>query len=215
MEDWLNGFEAVLKDRTALADSYIKMLPVPAIEADHYGRLVLEDNSKDNFEIIKFNRVDATGVYVETANGGVRNENGNSNGIHPKGARIRMNVTAQALRDIRDNAQNIVDSSGNPVVASVTTATTLTPNLTNDINNVSALASALTIAAPTGTPRDLKVIQFRIYDDGTARAITWNAIYVGIGVTLPTTTTPGQTLYVAGRYNAAKTKYHILAVARG
>lgn len=210
-QDYINAFEAVLSDRTSLADDYIKMTPVPVLTTGHYGRLTIEDNSKDNYEIIKFTSVDALGVH--TWEGGARNEDGNSTGIHAKGVRVRMNVTAQDLEDIRDHAQNVVASSGNPVLASVATTTTLTPTLTDDINIITALASSLVIDAPVETPRDMQVFQFRIDDNGTAQSITWNPFYEGDGVTLPTTTTVGKTLLVAGRYYANKAKIHILAVA--
>lgn len=212
-QDYQNAFEAVLSDRVTPTDMYIKMTPVPKLAEGHYGRLILEDNSKDNYEVIKFTDVDALGVYI--GSGGFRNEDDNSTCTHAKGARVRMNVSAQDLEDIRNHAQDIISSSGSPVIVSVSSVDVLTPLLTTDVNVITALSSALTIASPGGSPRDMQPIQIRIYDNGTARAISWNSIYVGVGVTLPTTTTPGQTLYAAMRYNASKAKWHVLAVARG
>lgn len=105
--DWQNGFEATLDARIVLTDTYIPMTPVP--EGD-FGRLVLEDTSKENFEIIRYSSKDAHGVFVETVNGGLRNEDGNSTGIHPRGARIRANITAQDLREFRAAAKAVQDS---------------------------------------------------------------------------------------------------------
>lgn len=104
MVDWQNGFEATLSDRVLLADTYIKMSPVPTPSE---GRLVLEDTSRDNYEVIYYTSKDANGVY--TTAGGARNEDGNSSGVHAKGARVRMNITAQDMREIRDHSQNIAN----------------------------------------------------------------------------------------------------------
>lgn len=104
--EWQNGFEATLDDRVVLTDEYIPMTPVP--EGD-FGRLVLEDTSKENFEVIRYNRKDAGGIYVETADGGLRNEDGTSSGVHPRGARVRGNITAQDLREMRQAAKDVID----------------------------------------------------------------------------------------------------------
>ena len=105
---WQNGFEATLDARVVLSDIYIPMTPVPE---SNFGRLVLEDTSKENFEIIRYNRKDAAGVYVEAAEGGLRNEDGTSSGIHPRGARIRGNITAQDIIELRENMQAVIDDS--------------------------------------------------------------------------------------------------------
>lgn len=98
--------------------------------------------------------------------------------------------------------------------ANVTTAT-LTPNVaTDDFITVSALAGNLSVAAHTGTAVDGQVITLRIRDDGTARTITWNAIYRGIGVTLPTTTTAGKIMYISMIYNIDDAKWDIVSVGR-
>ena len=103
--DWQNGFEASLNDRVVPTDTYIKMTPVPEPAKGH---LVLEDNSKENFEVIYYTSKDTAGVY--TSGGGERNLDGNSTGVHAAGSRVRMNITAQALREIRDHAKNIADT---------------------------------------------------------------------------------------------------------
>jgi len=54
----------------------------------------------------------------------------------------------------------------------------------------------------------------RIKDNGTARAISYGSQYRAIGVTLPTTTVISKTLYLAMVYNAADTKWDVLAVGQ-
>jgi hypothetical protein len=90
----------------------------------------------------------------------------------------------------------------------------LTPSIaTADIYAYTALAAGLTINAPTGTPVDGNRLMFRLLDNGTARALTWNATYTVIGVTLPTTTVANKTTYVGCIYNANNTRWDVIAVA--
>jgi hypothetical protein len=94
-----------------------------------------------------------------------------------------------------------------------TTATTLTPDVSvGDIYCYTALASGLTINAPIGTPTNGEKLIFRLLDNGTSRALTWNATYTVIGVTLPTATTISKTTYVGCIYNANNTRWDVIAV---
>jgi len=77
---------------------------------------------------------------------------------------------------------------------------------------LTAQAVALTIGAPTGGLTNGKKLIIRIKDDGTARAITFNAVFRAIGVTLPTTTVASKTTYLGLVYNSTNTKWDILAV---
>ena len=69
-----------------------------------------------------------------------------------------------------------------------------------------------TINSPTGTPQNAQKLMFRILDDGTARSITWSAIFIPIGVTLPTTTTANKTLYIGCMYNSQTSKWDVIAI---
>lgn len=101
-----------------------------------------------------------------------------------------------------------------PRVTSTASSATPTPNAdTDDQYNLTALAATAAFAAPTGTPTDGQSLIIRIKDNGTARTLSWNAIYRAIGVTLPTTTVISKTMYIGMRYNAADTKYDVLAVS--
>lgn len=99
-------------------------------------------------------------------------------------------------------------------VVSATSTATLTPAATSHQFNLTAQAAGLTIAAPTGTPIDGQSMIFRLKDNGTARAITWNAVFRAIGVTLPTTTVVSKTLYVGAKWNAADSVWDVLAVGQ-
>lgn len=100
-----------------------------------------------------------------------------------------------------------------PRDVTATTATTLTPDVSvGDIYCYTALASGLTINAPIGTPTNGDKLIFRLLDNGTGRALTWNGTYTAIGVTLPTTTTANKTTYVGCIYNSNNTRWDVIAV---
>ena len=76
---------------------------------------------------------------------------------------------------------------------------------------LTAQAAALQINAPT-SPYEGAQVLIRIEDNGTARAITWNAIFRAIGVDLPTTTVIGKQLYIGIIYNAIDDRWDVVAV---
>lgn len=101
----------------------------------------------------------------------------------------------------------------NPRVVSAATAASLTPDVgVADMYAYTALASALTINAPVGTPVDGNKLIFRILDNGTSRSLTWNGTYTAVGVVLPTATTISKTTYVGCIYNANNTRWDVVAV---
>lgn len=100
------------------------------------------------------------------------------------------------------------------------TASSSTPTPTGDARdnryNVTALAAAPTFAAPSGTPADGNTLLIRIKDNGTARALAWNAIYRGgTQLALPTTTVINKTMYVQFVYNSADSKWDIIGFTDG
>jgi hypothetical protein len=76
-----------------------------------------------------------------------------------------------------------------------------------DVFIITALAVNTVIGAPTGTPRQGQKLLFRIKDAGVAKTVGWNAIYKGIGLTLPATTVAGKELYIGFYYNSTDTKW--------
>ena len=92
---------------------------------------------------------------------------------------------------------------------------TLTADTDNyDIEAVTNLNSAMTVAAPTGTPLNGQGLMFRFKDNGTARSITWNSVFRAIGVTIPGATVANKMLYVSARWNAEAAKWDVLSVGR-
>ncbi len=97
----------------------------------------------------------------------------------------------------------------------VTDTSDTTPNPTGDRKNneyyVTALAGAAEFQAPSGTPSNGNKLLIRVLDDGTSRALTWNAIYDGTLADLPSATTISKTLYCLFVYNSEAVKWELLA----
>lgn len=142
-----------------------------------------------------------------------------------------FNQYSTAINDITEATDQIVGLTGEVVgdsdtqtlsnkritkrVISGTSATTPTPNADiTDQYQLTALATGATFGAPTGTPTDGQPMTIRIKDNGTARALAWNAIYRELGVVLPTTTVLGKILYIGLIYNAADTKWDVIYVGQ-
>lgn len=99
-----------------------------------------------------------------------------------------------------------------PRVQSVTSSATVTPTSTNDLVKITAQATGLTIANPTGTMSEGQAMIIRIKDNGTAQTIAFGTNYRPIGVTLPTTTTISKTIYIGLVWNDTDTKFDVLGI---
>tara|TARA_R100000742_G_C4279670_1_gene105180 strand:+ start:13391 stop:14530 length:1140 start_codon:yes stop_codon:yes gene_type:complete len=111
------------------------------------------------------------------------------------------------------NGAKIEDALLLPSVQEATNSATFTINADEETDGVlTAMSANTTLAAPTGTPVQSQDLVFRFKDDGTARTLTWNAIFRAIGVTLPTTTVANKLTYVGCKYNSTDTKWDVIAV---
>ena len=98
----------------------------------------------------------------------------------------------------------------NARVQTVTSSATVTPVSTNDLVIITAQATGLTLANPTGTFTEGQALMIRIKDNGTARSIAFDTNYRAIAVTLPTTTVISKTMYLGIIYNATDGKWDVL-----
>jgi hypothetical protein len=102
------------------------------------------------------------------------------------------------------------------VNSNASVASSATPSPTGDkFRNslyITALAEDAEFAAPSGTPANGNMLLIRVKDDGTARALTYNAIYDGTLDDLPSTTTISKTLYILFVYNSEATKWELISV---
>jgi hypothetical protein len=104
--------------------------------------------------------------------------------------------------------------SPNPSIARVyqtTTTATLTLNVdTYDAADITAQAQAITIANPTGTPTNVREINYRVRDNGTARAISFGNQFEALANSdLPTTTVVGEGLLFTAVWNATTSKWQV------
>jgi len=79
---------------------------------------------------------------------------------------------------------------------------------------VTAQAGALLFNAPGGTLVQGRQLIIRIKDNGTARALTWNAVFRAMGTALPSTTVLSKTLYLGFIYSSTDTKWDLIASAQ-
>lgn len=138
-------------------------------------------------------------------------------GINPRGgsASVAARFTAdEAAMATKVGVETLTNKRITARVGTVASGATPTPAGDDvDIFTVTALAEAATFGAPTGTPTNGQKLIIRILDNGTARALAWNAIYrAGTDVALPTTTVLSKTLYCGFFYNSAASKWDLVAV---
>jgi hypothetical protein len=112
------------------------------------------------------------------------------------------------------DTQTLTNKRIDPRVSSTTSsASAVTPDISAyDIYAWTAQAATLTINAPIGTPVNGDKLMFRILDNGSSQTLSWNATFTAIGVTIPTATTAGKMTYVGAIYNAANTRWDVIAV---
>lgn len=137
---------------------------------------------------------------------------GKANPVDADELPLADSAAAYALKKV--TAANLRAYINAPVVQSVTSASTVTPNFGEDLVKITAQAAALTIDNPAGSAIPAWGFVIRIMDNGTARAISYGTQYRAIGVTLPATTVVGKTLYIAGVWNTEDTKLDVLAVGQ-
>ena len=147
--------------------------------------------------------IEVGAVSSDTFSSLTRGVEGTTAAAHSAGAIVELRITADIINQLQTNKG---------VATVYTSITSLTPNAATDKEiYINALAGALTINNPTGTPNDGQKLIIRIKDNGTARTISWGTAYQSASVTLPTTTVVGQTTYVSLRYNSNTSKWECIA----
>ena len=100
------------------------------------------------------------------------------------------------------DAKGLVLSSENCNVQTVTSSATVTAVSTNDLVSITAQATGLTLANPTGTFYNGQIISFRIKDNATPRAIAYGTKFKAFGSALPTTTVASKITLLSAMYNS-------------
>lgn len=143
-----------------------------------------------------------------TSVGGVDLKNSTSGTIS-----IRPQTGALGTPTVTVPAANGTLAMTTPRVSTIASSSTPSPSAsTDDMFTVTALAAAATFASP-GTGAEGQWLVIRIKDNGTARALSWNAIYrASSDLALPTTTVVNKTLYLSFIYNNTDSKWDLLAL---
>jgi hypothetical protein len=95
-----------------------------------------------------------------------------------------------------------------PREVSIASSATPTPDVdTTDLFILTALAEAAHFSIPTGAPANGQKLLIRIKDNGTARNLTWDAIYSSDN--LPSKTVASNTRYLICIYNSAAVKWDV------
>jgi hypothetical protein len=105
------------------------------------------------------------------------------------------------------------------VDSTASAAGTLSWNSTDsDIVEVTAQAEALAITFDSGSPVNGQKIIFRLKDNGTSRALSWETAqpkgFRAIGVTLPAATIATKTLYIGAIYNSAAQRWDVIGLGQ-
>lgn len=187
----------------------------------------IEDNTSDGIEInatsdqtrIIGNQITGNGAYGIDVQASTNDDTiiiGNHFGSNTSGA-VNDAGTGTLIRGntgVDDNKTSITT----PLVVSAASYTTDTGTALNmddlDMFVITAQAGALLFNAPGGTLTEGRSLVIRIKDDGTARALTWNAVFRAMGTPLPSTTVATKTLYLTFRYNTTDTKWDLLHSAQ-
>jgi hypothetical protein len=109
-------------------------------------------------------------------------------------------ITWSSIKSALKNYFDTLYSSIYPRQSTQTSPTSITPDKSQfDEYYVTALANAITINnASSPSVGDIFVIY--LTDDGTARSISWGSHYVGLGLSLPTSTTANKTMEIIIKY---------------
>lgn len=122
---------------------------------------------------------------------------------------VNVFCTFPAARAVlTDLTETLTSKRINPRITSVSAVATITPNAdTDDQVNASGLTGTVTIALPTGTPVDGQKLTLRL---SGAATLSWNTVYLGRGINLPTTLASFS--YVGCVYNLAAAKWDVIAL---
>jgi hypothetical protein len=132
----------------------------------------------------------------------VRGQEGTTPYAFQAGDKVELRLTAFGIKEVRFPRVAYAASPSSPL--------TINSDLT-DQYNITALATNITIANPTGTPVTGQKLIIRIKDNGTPRNISFGSAFAGVGTTLPTQTVANKLTYVGCLYNADAARWDVLA----
>jgi hypothetical protein len=157
---------------------------------------------------------------TQTALDGKLATNGNGSSLTglTKGQVGLANVdnTSDAAKPVSTATQTALNLKADLAARVNTVASTASLTINSDVTDVytvTALAAAMTINNPSGTPANGQKLIIRIKDNGVARQLTWSGSEFRAGdIAFPTTTIPGKQMYVGLMRNQDDLKWDLLAL---
>lgn len=132
-------------------------------------------------------------------------------------AQLKVDLSLDLVDNTSDATKNsatatLTNKAITKRVTSITTSAAPAPSAsTDDGYKITALGANATFASP-GTGTAMQELVIRIKDDGSSRALTWNAIYRGsTDLPLPATTVISKTMYLKFIYNSDDSKWDLVA----
>ena len=169
----------------------------PLSVGQDYFYLTLQDAvAGTNIEIVKVTNVSSTTFTI------VRGQEGTTPYAFQAGDRVELRLTASGIKEVRFPRVAYAASPTSPL--------TINSDLT-DQYDITALATNITIANPTGTPVTGQKLIIRIKDNGTIRNLSWGTSFVGVGTALPAQTVASKLTYIGCLYNADAARWDVLA----
>jgi uncharacterized Zn-binding protein involved in type VI secretion len=155
---------------------------------------------------------DALGFTAENVANKKLDLTDNSDTYYPSQKAVKTAVDAKLAAD---TTATVTNKRNQKRVYNTTSTSSLTPEIsTYDVFEITALAAGLTINNhSTSTPVAGEQMIFRIKDNGTAQTIAYGDKYrASTDLAKPTTTTINKTLYMGFVWNAADSKWDLIAL---
>lgn len=132
-------------------------------------------------------------------------------------SRIAVGSTNGLFLSVNSSATSGIEWK-NPSIPRITSSGYSSPLVVNidttDLQIMTDISGTLTIGSPTGTVYSGQKFLLRLKDDGIARTLSWNAVFRGIGITLPTTTYASKLMYFGFIYNVNDLKWDCIAYVK-
>ncbi len=168
----------------------------PSTAYPDYFMLTLDDGT--NIEIVQCTARTADTLTVVRAQEGTTAQTS-----FAIGTKAELRVTAGSLSALVNRS---------PSVSYPASPTSFTPTPNYDVFQLANLGATITVNNPTGTWGVYQKLTLSFIDTGTARSITWGNYYIGMGLTLPTTTVAGKYLLVS--IIAFNNRFYVVSVAQ-
>jgi hypothetical protein len=174
---------------------------------------ICNTNWPSGFSSIQFKNFNAANSLQSTSGAITCGADGN---LSLGATNIILQAGGSAIATVDANGLTLTAGKGiasTPREQAVVSAATVTPAFTNDIVIITAQAVGLTLANWSGTAVPNHGLAIRI-KSAAIQTIAYGTNYRAIGVTLPTATVAGKTLYLGCIYNATDGKFDVIAVAQ-